>query len=100
MTEEQLKHLQPKAFKRRCGLQPDTFNLMFEILNPHLDRKVRLSVLKKQLLLLQKVALNGVIRFVAGSMSSSWLLMLVPEWHDAPNRDRLHAHRFAQCQQL
>jgi len=39
MTYEQLKHLQPKDFKRRCGLQPDTFKLMVEILNPHLDRK-------------------------------------------------------------
>ena len=39
MTYEQLKQLKPAAFKRRCGLQLETFNQMVEILNPHLDRK-------------------------------------------------------------
>jgi DNA-directed RNA polymerase specialized sigma subunit len=39
MTYKQFKHLHPKAFKRRCGVQPDTFNLMVEILKPDLDRR-------------------------------------------------------------
>ena len=39
MTYEQLKQLKPEAFKRRCGLQIETFNQMIEILNPHLDRR-------------------------------------------------------------
>ena len=37
MTYEQLKHLKAEAFKRRCGLQPETFNQMVEILSPYLD---------------------------------------------------------------
>lgn len=37
MTYEQLKHLKAEAFKRRCGLQPETFNQMVEILSPCLD---------------------------------------------------------------
>lgn len=36
MTYEQLKHLKPNAFKRRCGVQPDTFGQMVEILRPDL----------------------------------------------------------------
>ncbi len=39
MTYKQLKQLKPEAFKRRCGLQMETFNQMVEILNPHLDRR-------------------------------------------------------------
>jgi hypothetical protein len=39
MTYKQLKQLKPEAFKRRCGLQLETFNQMVEILNPHLDRR-------------------------------------------------------------
>jgi hypothetical protein len=39
MTYQQLKQLKPAAFKRRCGLQMETFNQMVEILNPHLDRR-------------------------------------------------------------
>ena len=39
MTYEQLKQLKPEAFKRRCGLQIETFNQMIAILNPHLDRR-------------------------------------------------------------
>jgi hypothetical protein len=59
MTYKQLKHLHPKAFKRRCGVQPDTFNLMVEILNPHLDRRgkkggqCKLSVEDQLLLVLE-----------------------------------------------
>lgn len=39
MTYEQLKHLKPGAFKRRCGVQPDTFEQMADLLRPHLDRR-------------------------------------------------------------
>ena len=38
MTYEQLKHLKPSAFKRRCGVQPDTFEQMTRLLRPQLDR--------------------------------------------------------------
>jgi Helix-turn-helix of DDE superfamily endonuclease len=39
MTYEQLKHLKPTAFKRRCGVQPQTFEQMAELLRPELDRR-------------------------------------------------------------
>lgn len=39
MTYEQLKLLKPSAFKRRCGVQQDTFDQMVKILRPHLDRR-------------------------------------------------------------
>ena len=39
MTYEQLKHLKRSAFKRRCGVQPDTFEQMAELLRPALDRR-------------------------------------------------------------
>lgn len=38
MTYEQLKHLKPSAFKRRCGVQPETFERMAVLLRPDLDR--------------------------------------------------------------
>ena len=39
MTYEQLKHLKPTAFKRRCGIQPETFEQMAQLLRPDLDRR-------------------------------------------------------------
>lgn len=39
MTYEHLKHLKPSAFKRRCGVHPDTFEQMVEVLRPSLDRR-------------------------------------------------------------
>lgn len=39
MTYEQLKDVKPSAFKRRSGVQPQTFEQMVEILRPHLDRR-------------------------------------------------------------
>jgi Helix-turn-helix of DDE superfamily endonuclease len=39
MTYEQLKHLKPRAFKRRCGVLPETFEQMAELLRPALDRR-------------------------------------------------------------
>lgn len=59
MTYEQLKKLKPEAFKRRCGLQLDTFKLMVEILTPDLDRRgkrggqCKLSVEDQLLLVLE-----------------------------------------------
>jgi len=59
MTYQQLKYLHPKAFKRRCGVQPNTFNLMVEILKPDLDRRgkkggqCKLSVEDQLLLVLE-----------------------------------------------
>lgn len=38
MTYEQLKHLKPSAFKRKCGGSCKTFEQMVELLPPHLDR--------------------------------------------------------------
>lgn len=38
MTYEQLKSLKPSAFKRKCGVQRETFEQMVEVLRPHLDR--------------------------------------------------------------
>ena len=59
MTYQQHKYLHPKAFKRRCGVQPNTFNLMVEILKPDLDRRgkkggqCKLSVEDQLLLVLE-----------------------------------------------
>jgi hypothetical protein len=59
MTYEQLKHLKPSAFKRRCGVQPDTFEQMVHLLHPHLDRsgkrggQPKLSVEDQLLLVLE-----------------------------------------------
>lgn len=39
MTYEQLKHLKPSAFKRRCGVHLETFEQMVEVLRPDLDRR-------------------------------------------------------------
>lgn len=39
MTYAQLKHLKSSAFKRRCGVQPETFEQMVAVLRPHLDRR-------------------------------------------------------------
>ena len=39
MTYEQFKHLKPSAFKRRCGVQPETFEQRVSLLRPDLDRR-------------------------------------------------------------
>ncbi len=39
MTYEQFKRLKPSAFKRRCGVQPEIFEQMVELLRPHVDRR-------------------------------------------------------------
>ncbi len=38
MTYEQLKHLSPSAFKRRCGVRRGTFEQMLEVVRPQLER--------------------------------------------------------------
>lgn len=39
MTYKQLKQLTPSAFKGRCGVHPEIFEQMMEVLRPHLDRR-------------------------------------------------------------
>ena len=59
MTYEQLKHLKPSAFNRRCGVQPDTFEQMTRLLRPQLERsgkrggQPKLSVEDQLLLVLE-----------------------------------------------
>lgn len=38
MTYEQLKHLKPSAFKRKCGVHSETFEQMIAVLRPLLER--------------------------------------------------------------
>jgi len=59
MTYEQLKPLKPSDFKRKCGVQRETFEYMVEVLRPHLDRRgkrggqCKLSVEDQLLLVLE-----------------------------------------------
>ena len=59
MTYEQFKGLKRSAFKRRCGVHPETFEQMTNVLRPHLDRRgkrggqCKLSVEDKLLLVLE-----------------------------------------------
>lgn len=59
MTYEQLKHLKASAFKRKCGVQRETFEQMVEVLRSHLDRRgkrggqCKLSVEDQLLLVLE-----------------------------------------------
>jgi hypothetical protein len=59
MTYQQLKHLKPSAFKRRCGVRPEIFTQMAEVLQPYLDRsgkrggQCKLSVEDQLLLVLE-----------------------------------------------
>ena len=39
MTYAQLKYLKPSAIKRRCGVQPRTFEQRAELQRPELDRR-------------------------------------------------------------
>ena len=39
MTYKQFKDLKPSAFKRRCGVNPKTFEQMVKLLRPDLDRQ-------------------------------------------------------------
>ncbi len=59
MTYQQFKHLKPSAFKRRCGVHPETFAQMTEVLQPYLNRsgkrggQCKLSVEDQLLLVLE-----------------------------------------------
>lgn len=59
MTYQHLKRLKSSAFKRRCGVRPETFEQMAEVLRPHLDRsgkrggQCKLSVEDQLLLVLE-----------------------------------------------
>jgi len=41
MTYEQIKDLKPEAFKRACGVQPQTFEQMLHVLREHVQRKLK-----------------------------------------------------------
>lgn len=59
MTYEQIKGLKPSSFKRKCGVQRQTFEQMVEVLYPDLDRRgkrggqCKLSVEDQLLLVLE-----------------------------------------------
>jgi hypothetical protein len=39
MRYEELEQLHPPAFKRACGVSRQTFSVMVEVLQPHLERR-------------------------------------------------------------
>jgi hypothetical protein len=41
MTYEQMKNLPPGDFKRACGVPPQTFETMLQVLQEHEQRKVK-----------------------------------------------------------
>jgi hypothetical protein len=43
MSYEQVKDLPPAEFKRYCGVQPETFQKMVEVVSNHLRKKRRVS---------------------------------------------------------
>ncbi len=43
MSYEQVKDLPPPEFKRYCGVQPQTFQKMVEVVSNHLHKKRRVS---------------------------------------------------------
>ena len=43
MSYEQVKDLPPAQFKRYCGVRPETFRRMVEVVSNHLRRKRRVS---------------------------------------------------------
>src|SRR5437762_5177554 len=43
MSDEQVKDLPPAEFKRYCGVQPQTFQKMVEVVSNHLYKKRRVS---------------------------------------------------------
>lgn len=60
MTYEQVKHLKPSEFKRLCGVQPETFERMVEVVNqihqqhkPGIGRPSKLSTQNQVLMTLE-----------------------------------------------
>jgi len=43
MSYEQIKDLPPAAFKRYCGVRPETFHRMVEVVSHYLQRRRRVS---------------------------------------------------------
>ncbi len=43
MSYEQVKDLRPAEFKRYCGVEPETFRRMVEVVSNHLRKKRRVS---------------------------------------------------------
>ncbi len=43
MSYERVKNLPPAEFKRYCGVQPQTFKKMVEVVSTHLRKKRRVS---------------------------------------------------------
>ena len=41
MTDEQIKDLKPEDFKRACGVPPQTFEKMLQVLGEHAQRKIK-----------------------------------------------------------
>ena len=41
MTYEQMKNLKPGDFKRACGVHPQTFETMLQVLRDHAQKKVK-----------------------------------------------------------
>jgi hypothetical protein len=41
MTYEQIKDLKPEDFKRACGVHPQTFEKMVQVLREHVQRKIK-----------------------------------------------------------
>jgi hypothetical protein len=41
MTYEQMKNLKPGDFKRACGVYPQTFEAMLQVLRDHAQKKVK-----------------------------------------------------------
>ena len=41
MSYEQIKDLRPAEFKRYCGVEPETFRRMVEVVSKHLAKKRR-----------------------------------------------------------
>ncbi|MEH2116915.1 MAG: hypothetical protein V7K46_01655 [Nostoc sp.] len=65
MTYEQVKNLKPEDFKRLCGVRPETFNQMLEIVrSPSLAKQKKFySGKKKQHTLKSQVVVDQAIKY-------------------------------------
>jgi hypothetical protein len=41
MTYEQMQDLKPENFRRACGVHPQTFEKMLQVLRAHMQRKIK-----------------------------------------------------------
>jgi hypothetical protein len=58
MSYEQVKDLSPAEFKRYCGVRPETFRQMVEVVSSHLSRKRRVSGRPTKLLVEDQVLMT------------------------------------------